>query len=232
MKDFARIFYNGSQWRETQAAYMASQHYVCERCGSAARIVHHIRYLTPENITNLEVALGWDNLEALCIDCHNHEHLGDTLGMMGTAFDGSGNLVQRSNVFLVCGPLDSAKQEWIRKHKGKQDIVFSVEAIAEALTGQKQVTKASEKIVEDIRNLFFKTVQARKGSWQKAFIITETADKTAQKMQAEQLNAELILVCRTLEECEAAINATDNSEAEKEEQLQASRLWLLRQNGN
>jgi 5-methylcytosine-specific restriction endonuclease McrA len=75
-KDYARGFYNGKAWRDTQAAYMMSQHYVCERCGGMARIVHHIQYITPQNIHDPNITLSWDNLEALCIDCHNAEHMG------------------------------------------------------------------------------------------------------------------------------------------------------------
>jgi 5-methylcytosine-specific restriction endonuclease McrA len=74
-KDYALSFYRSRAWRDTQAAYMMSQHYLCERCGSVARIVHHIRYITPRNIHDPNITLSWDNLEALCIDCHNAEHM-------------------------------------------------------------------------------------------------------------------------------------------------------------
>ena len=54
---------------------MASQYYICERCGGMARIVHHIKYITPQNIHDPNITLSWDNLQALCIDCHNAEHM-------------------------------------------------------------------------------------------------------------------------------------------------------------
>lgn len=74
-KDYAKSFYNSRAWKDTQAAYMASQYYICERCGGVARIVHHIQYITPQNINDPNITLSWDNLEALCIDCHNAEHM-------------------------------------------------------------------------------------------------------------------------------------------------------------
>lgn len=74
MKDYARKFYLSRAWRNTQSAYMNSQHYVCERCGSLARIVHHKQHITPGNVGNIMITLNWDNLEALCIECHNTEH--------------------------------------------------------------------------------------------------------------------------------------------------------------
>lgn len=73
-KEWAKPFYSSKQWRETQRAYMLSKSYICERCGGAAEVVHHKTYLTPENITDLNIALGWNNLEALCKDCHGKEH--------------------------------------------------------------------------------------------------------------------------------------------------------------
>lgn len=43
-KDYARPFYDSKEWRKTREAYLQSQHYICERCGGAASVVHHIRY--------------------------------------------------------------------------------------------------------------------------------------------------------------------------------------------
>ena len=93
MMDYAKSFYNGKAWRSTQAAYMTSQSYVCERCGNAARIVHHIKHLTPQNIGDPAIALGWDNLEALCIECHNIEHMTRVAIAEGLRFDGHGNVL-------------------------------------------------------------------------------------------------------------------------------------------
>ena len=92
-QDYAKNFYNSKAWRVTQAAYMVSQHYVCERCSGVARIVHHIKHLTPQNINDISIALDWGNLEALCFDCHNAEHLGGDAIAEGLRFDESGNIV-------------------------------------------------------------------------------------------------------------------------------------------
>lgn len=99
-KEYARGFYNSPAWRRTQAAYMASRNYVCERCGGLARIVHHRRYITPQNIHDPAIALDWANLEALCIDCHNAEHMGGGVCAPGLAFDAAGNLVPVEQKFL------------------------------------------------------------------------------------------------------------------------------------
>lgn len=78
MKDWAKQFYASRAWHELRAAYWA-QHPLCERCKrrgryNATAIIHHKVYLTPRNIDDASVSLNPDNLEALCIDCHNREH--------------------------------------------------------------------------------------------------------------------------------------------------------------
>lgn len=88
-------FYNSRAWKKTQAAFMASKHGICERCGDPARIVHHKEYITPENINDPAVTLSWDNLEALCQDCHNKEHFVADATAPGLMFDSSGNLIKR-----------------------------------------------------------------------------------------------------------------------------------------
>lgn len=96
MKDYARGFYNSKRWRDTQAAYMSSQHYICERCGGMARIVHHKSYITPGNIHDLNITLSWSNLEALCMDCHNKEHTSGEVCAEGISFNSNGDLIQKN----------------------------------------------------------------------------------------------------------------------------------------
>ncbi len=75
MKEYAREFYTSAAWRSCSKSYMQSQNYICERCGGVAEICHHKTHLTPENINDPAIALSWSNLEALCMDCHNREHM-------------------------------------------------------------------------------------------------------------------------------------------------------------
>ena len=75
--------------------YMASQHYICERCGGVARIVHHVKHITPLNISDPLITLDWENLEALCIDCHNIEHISGGNIADGLMFDQDGNIKRK-----------------------------------------------------------------------------------------------------------------------------------------
>ena len=94
MKDYAKGLYLSRAWREVREAYLASRYYLCERCSKPAEIVHHKRYITPQNITDMETTLAWDNLEALCRDCHAVEHQGTSLTADGLTFDDDGELIR------------------------------------------------------------------------------------------------------------------------------------------
>ncbi len=100
-KDFARDFYNSQRWRKCARAYAESKLYICERChnkftrrdGKRQRyIVHHKTPLTPDNINDPRIAYGWDNLEFLCIECHNAVHSRHHTGRR-CRFDADGNLI-------------------------------------------------------------------------------------------------------------------------------------------
>ena len=56
---------------------MSSKFYICERCGRPAQICHHKKWLDGSNVHDPNVALNPDNLEAVCIECHNAIHSGD-----------------------------------------------------------------------------------------------------------------------------------------------------------
>lgn len=94
MKPYAERFYKSAQWQQVQRAYMRSVHYVCERCGMPAKIVHHKTHITPANINDVSITLSWDNLEALCQDCHNAVHHAAPKATR-YSYDADGNITAR-----------------------------------------------------------------------------------------------------------------------------------------
>lgn len=93
MNNTAQDFYNSKAWRKCSKGYMQSVHYICERCGGLATICHHKTHITPQNKHDPKVTLNWDNLMALCIDCHNAIHYSKGgICADGLTFDENGNL--------------------------------------------------------------------------------------------------------------------------------------------
>lgn len=95
VREFARAFYLSKEWRRVRAFIVERDAGLCVKCGRPGEIVHHKEHLTPENINDPSVALGEDNLELLCRDCHGLEHTTDTAAAPGLMFDEEGNLVER-----------------------------------------------------------------------------------------------------------------------------------------
>ena len=76
---FAKAFYMSGAWIECARAYRKSVGGLCERCAAKGLIVpaeevHHKVKLAPDNLSDPTIALDWNNLEALCKDCHIKAH--------------------------------------------------------------------------------------------------------------------------------------------------------------
>jgi 5-methylcytosine-specific restriction endonuclease McrA len=74
-----KAFYHTMAWKNTRKAYSQSVGGLCERCYSKgivtpAEIVHHKIPLTEDNISDTNITLNWNNLEALCRKCHAEVH--------------------------------------------------------------------------------------------------------------------------------------------------------------
>ncbi len=83
-KDYAKAFYKSKTWENCRAGYIKYVGGLCERCianglYNAGVIVHHKIHLTPDNIEIPEITLSYNNLELLCMDCHNKEHTDERL---------------------------------------------------------------------------------------------------------------------------------------------------------
>lgn len=79
MKEYAKKFYKSSAWRNCRDSYMHSVGGLCERCIKQgiyvpAEIVHHKIYISQDNINEPSITLNWENLEAVCRECHAQEH--------------------------------------------------------------------------------------------------------------------------------------------------------------
>lgn len=78
-QEFARQFYSSQAWDRCRKAYSKSVGCLCEEClrkglYNPGEVVHHIIKLTPENIHDNHITLGWGNLEMLCRNCHAEKH--------------------------------------------------------------------------------------------------------------------------------------------------------------
>lgn len=74
-KEDKRRFYKSTPWKHKRLEALERDNYECQECKRQGRYhkgeqVHHIK----EIYHHPEMALELDNLETLCIRCHNAEH--------------------------------------------------------------------------------------------------------------------------------------------------------------
>ena len=65
-------FYKSIEWKLLKDKKLQDEQYLCERCSKLATEVHHIKYIQTEE--GWPLRLEYDNLEALCTNCHNYRH--------------------------------------------------------------------------------------------------------------------------------------------------------------
>lgn len=105
-------FYKSKAWKDVRKTIWLKQNLLCNRCHRPVYvdgisdyipkekrligIVHHKEYLNDSNIYDMNISLNEDNLEGVCIDCHNLEHEISTKAVRKDyMFDDNGNLIKR-----------------------------------------------------------------------------------------------------------------------------------------
>lgn len=92
---WSKKFYSSKQWIKCRQSYITTVHGLCEKCSEAGLILHHKIHLTPININDTDITLNHDNLQFLCLTCHNiHHHGNGDITAEGVRFDERGNLIQ------------------------------------------------------------------------------------------------------------------------------------------
>lgn len=100
--------YKSKLWKITRIEFARYKNCLCERCRKpiymtgvndylpkekrTKGIVHHKIHLTDENYMDSNIAYSWDNLELLCLACHNQIHFSTESTRKGYYFDEDGNI--------------------------------------------------------------------------------------------------------------------------------------------
>lgn len=97
-RPFARRFYHSAKWLTCREYVLKRDHYLCVHCSAPGEEVHHIIWLTPDNINDPNITLNPDNLQTVCRDCHHRLHERGKYTRRettqdGLMFDENGNLI-------------------------------------------------------------------------------------------------------------------------------------------
>ncbi len=101
-KEWAKDFYNSKAWKETSESVKSDSNYICVKCKiRPAEIAHHIIWLTPLNINDVNITLNKDNLMAVCRECHAVIHEGTSCTIDGLVFNERGELVEAKDIYNI-----------------------------------------------------------------------------------------------------------------------------------
>jgi 5-methylcytosine-specific restriction enzyme A len=236
-KAFAKKFYNSKSWIKTRESYIASVHGLCEGCLEKGKlrpgyIVHHKKEITPENVTDSYITLNFNNLQYLCLDCHNKIHLHDGSVLPNDLqFDINGDLVESKSgghmkVVVVHGAMLSGKTTYVRDRITKDDIVFDYDEIAKALT-YGHATKGTKLLIHDyimdFRRLIIERIKNETSIKTLYFITTNVTNEL--KHFLFKLNPTYIYMDVSEEECLRRLYA-DNSRENNEMWERIIREWF------
>ena len=186
-------FYNSKAWRDLAYAQKVAAGGKCQRCKKDVMdwkhlIAHHRIELDDGNIHSPEITLNPNNIEIVCMDCHNREH--KRFGYKG-------------NVYIVYGPPCSGKSTWVHDNASYGDLVLDIDRLWEAISLQDKYTKPNSIRfnVFALRDELLRQIKLRYGQWHDAYIVGGYPDKYERERLEQELGATSVFIEATLEEC-------------------------------
>lgn len=164
-----------NSWRTLSNNLKIQSGLKCERCGKIVTngkqlIGHHKIELTDENVEDVNISLNPDNIEVICLDCHNKEH------------KRFGNSKQ---VYLVYGAPLSGKSSLVKTKAGWRDIIVDIDNLCQAVTGLETYTKPNNVRfnVFTLYDTLLDQIKTRYGNWYTAYIVGGFANRYELEMQ-------------------------------------------------
>ncbi len=206
-------FYISKPWRDLSYNLKIAADGKCERCGYQVvdiedykyLIGHHKIELTEGNVDNPNISLNPDNIEIVCIWCHNKEH---------DRFQG-GYKKKEKKVYIVYGSPLSGKNTLVSELYREGDIVLDIDRVWQMITLENKYMKPNniKFNVFKLRDSLLEQIKTRYGNWNNAYIIGGYPDKYERERLARELGAELIYVEATKEECLARAKMNNRPKA-------------------
>lgn len=156
-------------------------------------ILHHKIELNMQNVNDRSISLNSDNIMIVSMKSHNEIH---------NRFGGRIKAYQRK-VYYVYGAPCSGKSTYVRDNMQSGDLVFDIDKIWEALSGQPEYIKPAtlKDVVFNVRNAVYDSIKTRTGLWQNAYVIEGGALLGDRIRRLETLGAEPIYIDTSKDEC-------------------------------
>lgn len=197
-------FYTSKDWRDFRMNLIRQRGCVCARCGQTfedlSRLIgHHSPVeLTIDNVHDPAVSLNPNNIEILCLDCHNQEH-----NRFGCS---------THHVYLVYGSPLSGKTTAVRQMMKRGDLVLDLDSLWQALAWCPAYDKPNNIRfnVFAVRNALLDQIRTRYGKWNDAYIVGGYPNPIEREQLLQSTGATPVYCDSTKEECMARLYADPN----------------------
>lgn len=198
-------FYKSKQWEVFRRIVISERvdctgATICESCGKEIvnrndLILHHKIELTDCNVNDTSISLNPENIEIICMKCHNKEH---------NRFNGWKR--EDKHVYIIYGAPCSGKSTYVNKHAGSNDLIVDMDKIYNAISINALYEKPDslKSVAFSLRDNLYDVIKYRNGKWLNAFVIASVPTIGERERLIKRLGgAELIYINATQEECMA-----------------------------
>lgn len=191
-----KSFYRSHDWLSFRDMLLAQRlqkdgEIICDHCGKPITrwwdvILHHMVPLTEQNMGNAAIALNSELIQVVHLKCHNEIH-----------GKGLGYKPGERRVYVVWGPPNAGKSQYVKETARPGDLIVDVEAIYKAVSPTRTPKVLGEVI--RVRDLLIDDIARRRGHWRDAWVIGTYPVKGERERLIERLGADEIY-CQITEE--------------------------------
>lgn len=201
-QEWAARFYSSKAWQDLRWKRILEENFTCQECHenymlSPEKLIgHHKVELSPQNITEANIALNSSLIKILCKNCHDkiHKRFGHN---------------RAREVTIVYGPPCSGKNTLVNQLSNRGDIIVDMNRLYQAVSGCALYDKPDNIRfnVFAVRDLLIEQIRTRSGRWQAAWVIGGYSRKLEREALAARLGASLLYCEATEAECKARARA-------------------------
>ena len=138
----------------------------------------------------------------------------------------------RHKVVVVAGAPGSGKSHYVNEHRGASDLVVDLDHLCAALQGTSSLYEDHDPVLRAAlraKDAVIDEVRAGRGHWETAYVVTADPDLSQVQALAAELDAELVRMEASLDDCIRNIEHDDRRGDRKESFIQLARDWYMRQ---